>query len=762
MNDDAHIFTGVPSETGKDKASIRRLVSRFSFSLLIAAVPVAVVLASLRWRSLDRWWTAHPTASWFLQILLTTLFVAPLANVISRTWRRQRAVGSFISFINSREARTQLVQLFLDIYQLDSNSVAIAVIADDGESPSCVDSCGIACVREKLLPVVLSAEQLSWVVKADDVSDSIIQIRKSFLELCSVIGLANQQSLDFWNIKLNRNRVVVIGEVKSTDALFDDESFSAEAQKRMIELQRRGIRMVLIGGGHSVSVLQSPILIDTTAVRWSRAHLARPVNSFSASSDHEGARFLIEILDPYLSKDSSVREDLERICRLHRPTFASSASERIEAAARLLSSHSWQDEKVIQWILNILVSTTRGIDIVAVAIARHDLEITRLNLVEVINTVDSSFLSRKQVLTLSPNQIEPSESFVILDGLSRSQRLDVIGAMERTDVHSLALLAHLATHTDLLTRFAAATKFSTTVSASDDPNLDQLMKSWLPSPDVGGIDTNYNAGALGWIIPSLMVRFPETYGETWETSVRAASQRDPSHMQLSIARGLCLTAQLFPSQTLKLLERVTTDPIGFWLTDLKLVHAAGIAASALGQTSHDFVLSRLNSKHALVRESAEIVVSGLHHQTPVDLWTWGLESFETRSTEWSHNPRTQDLLARVALAAGLFWNSISTSSFSEIIEQNHPNVDAPQCVLLPGSCSSLLNGQCQESCKHGMCSQTLGLTQLSNNYAEAGKAEFGIAFCLDRARASTNSSRFRTEKQLWLELASASYAHGKL
>lgn len=762
MNNDAHIFTRAPSEYGQLNASTRRLVSRFTFSLLITAVPVTVVLASLRWRSLDYWWSDHPTASWLLQLLLTTLFVAPLLNIISRTWRRRRAVGRFTDFIRGLKVHNHLVRLFLDIYQLDSHPIAIAVISDDGRTLSCVNSCTVACVSENLLPVALSIEQLSWVVKADDVPDSIVQIRNTFLEYCNTIGITTRESLDFWRIKLDREEVVVIGEIKSTDSIFDDERFCAESKKRLVELQDCGIRIILIGGGHTAIVLESPILIDTTAERWSNAYLSQPVNSFSAGSTNAGARFLIENLDPYMSEDSSVREELERICRLHRPTPTSSELDKIEAAAQLLSSHNWRNKEVVRWMLDMLITTTRGIDIVAVAIARHGLEITSLNLIEDVDTEDGSFISKKQVLTLSPNRLDPRQSIAFLNGLSRAQRLDVIGAMERKDSHSLTLLAHLATHPDLFTRFAAATKFSTTISTSNDPNLDQLMRLWLSSPNVDGMDMDYFAGALGWIIPSLMVRFPQNYGDTWEAIVRAASLRDPSHLQLSIARGLCLTAQLFPSQTLELLARVTKESIGFWLTDIKLVHAAGIASRTLGQTSHDFVLSRLNSKHALVRESAELVESGLRQQTSVNLWTWGLESFETRSTEWSHDSRTQDLLARVALAAGLFWSSISESTFQEIIKKNHPEMNAPQCVLNSSLSSSLLRGKCQEACEHGMCSQTAGLTRLSNNDAEAGKTEYGIAFCLDRVRASRDSSRLDKEKQLWLELASASYAHGKL
>jgi hypothetical protein len=762
LHDDAHLFTRVSSASDPAERSARRWIVPLTFRPLVAAIPIVVVLASLRWRSLDKWWSTHPTASWLLQLLLATLFALPAAEVILRYWRRRRVIAAFKAFASNLPGDSSLARLLSDVVRHDDSPVGIVVVADDADVSACVAACSISCADLDLLPVALSHDQLVAVVEADDVAAALNHLRRAFLETGTGAGLQDAQSADLWSAKASRAKAVIIGRIESTDDVFDDDEFCSLARVRLDTLRRHGFRTVLVGASRAASVVTRPVLIDTTAEHWARAYLAQPVDTTAAQSDHLGARFLLEVLGPYLADHPAVRDELEMVCRLRRATPSASSAERIEAAAAFVTMHQWSDPAGRAWLLDTLSTTTRGIDVVAAAVARHCLKIGAPGNRMLVVDAESSFVAVKRLLTVSPDLLSPDDSVSLLDGLSRTQRLDVIRSMEGADHIGLTVLAHVAAHPDLFSRFAAATKFSATVSKDDDPRLEQLLERWLSAPYEGGMDGDYSVGALGWILPSLVVRFPDAYRRIWADSVRSSAQRDPSHLQLSLARGVCLTALQFPEQTLLLVEQLVDSGVGFWLSEIKLVHAAGMAASALGLDEHHTVTSHTASEHVLVRESAELVQVGLAGNAPPATWTWGFESFETRATEWPHDPDTRRLMARVALAAGLYWNSVTRDTFEAVSSMNRSTAGAPRCITEPASGSSLLTGRCDRQCVHGMCSHTIGLTHLSENDAESGKVEFGIAFCLDQLRLAVDRPDSTEWRHLWLELASASYEHGRL
>lgn len=749
----------------RDSATKKRdlLLSKIEIRrLLVAVAPLALVTLSLRWRDLDKFRSNYSLLTWLVDLLLTTLIAIPTFEVVVQRLRRRRAERKLHDYWQGFATGGNLESLVENIGHTNNQSSALAVVADDSAISHYAASIAAAYSKSGFIPIPLTSFDLCSISEEQDVAVAFVQIRHALARVFALAGLRDEEAFELWDHLTAQPRAVLIFQVESTFNIADEKTFCSSARNRLSVLHRFGFRPVMVGVSNVASMVNQPTLIDTTAEYWARAYLPRTIKSSAIRTDHDGARFLLEILASHLQNRPSARDVLEMIGRLWQSAGPQCEDERVDAAGQLLSSRIWTDHPDHQWLLETLSTHSRGIDVVAAATNKFGLATPIANTDPPSIAHGSSFIAVKRFLVLATDVTSRIETLSLINRLSRTQRLNTIRAMGGPSSRNLTLLAYIATDSDVFTRFAAATQFSLTTSNDIDPNLQLLLDEWLSTPSNNGMDNDYCIGALGWILPSLTVRFPLPYQGIWSSSIQIASARDPSHLQLSLARGLGLVASSHPEATLRLVKQLAESDIGFWLTEVKLVHAAGLAAHAMGLANHEVIAAGLVSRHELVREAADIVNEGLLEKASPATWTWGFESFEMRATAWPQPARVRMLMARVGLAAGLYWNSLSRNTFNEVSFQNRSSAGAPLCVTEDNFALSILEGKCYERCPHRMCTHAGSLTELSNNDAESGKGEFGVAFCLDQLQLAKASTREVNANRLWFELAAANVKQGRL
>ena len=540
---------------------------------------------------------------------------------------------------------------------VDSKRPVVVVASDDcildARQPICR-----AVANEDLAAVFLSKASSHALFSSTSVAEAIRVIREEFIRTAESSSFRESEALEIFRVASGRKEIVVVIPV------FTSEEFLVSFEKReefhqVIALLAERYRIVFVGSNRMVDSVHDlqPVVLDLAASFRANGHIQKRI-ALATPQSGAGARHLLSVIGREEFVQLSIVKKLRAASHMHphETSFDSAA-----AAASLISSEGFFSNEEKTELINFLQYTSQGLEILAVI----SLDVDKLWSPNELSASSVSHLAVKRLFSLEPNRAVAHAAQYCAE-LSDSQVMDVIHGLRAHSPQGCELLFALSTDGRISIRFAAATRLIKTLKPSVFPGL-VIPSSLHDQFPQNAIDTDSSIGAWGWIIPSLVLTWPSEYGSAWEETLHVSKTRDSSHLGLSIARGILLSATDFPMRVGGLISQVIENGPRFWLSDIKLVHAAGISIQAGDESSYELIDYFKHSHHPLVQATAQLVSNGLHNKMESECWSWGLESQEALALTWAQSDEVFRMLGKVAIEYGKFLRDLSPLNFSTVM-----------------------------------------------------------------------------------------------
>ena len=636
-----------------------------SLLLRIAALllPLSMVVASAVWRWPDRLLEGSGVALATVQLALGTFLAWGTADAYLRTRRRRLLLARMGGEDDSDES-----DLHGALRTVWSDRVTRVVVM------TCTDE-GIDDVVRIVRRSARSTGRVAWDLRPDAVArlcgctdrvTALAILRGEFIVAVMARGFKESEAVALWEVLLHRTDLVAIARSPGT---MDTARMGTDLLR---DLAEAGVGCAWVGSSHPLGRDHGLLEFDTGAALLAAGHL-REETVERRVDPLDGTDPLLDILGDRVLATESIRAKLLVTSRL-KGQGRIEGIDRDQAAGALIVEPGYFDDTERRELVDILQFSSRGIRILG--------RITEpvegsWNPPVLDGPGATGFLAHKRRFCLAPGTLSDERVRALCTELPSAWLLDIIASTRATTTERARILLLLAEAAEVSVRYAAAVQLVKTLSLQDPASLLALVDSRIPDAPVIGLDADLGLGAVGWIAPRLVVEWPDACAHIWTRLLAAAARRDPAHLGLSIARGILLVSGDHPAASSRMIAELRAMTPLFWLSEIKLAHAAGKIAVA-GDADGEGILRELtDSPRALVAEAARLAREGVRTGRPVAEWTWGLEMLETLSTRHEQDSGTTRLLGRVVIEYGSFVSSVTSETARERALDTTPPATAP-------------------------------------------------------------------------------------
>lgn len=688
--------------------------STASLSLRITAllVPLTMVVTSLVWHWPDHLLEDSGVALATIQLALGSLLAWGTADAYLRT-RRRRLLVSETGDTVSHDNDTLMHALHL-VWKESTPRAIVVSCADEMISDVVRVLRGAAHSTGRVVIECREATVARLCGRIEPVA-ALALVREEFTAQVLARGFRESEAGPLWDVLLHRTDLVVAARSPGT---MDAPLIGVDV---LSDLSSAGLRVVWVGSSHPLGRDHDLLEFSTLSTTLAAGHLRDEEGSGHLHPLH-GALPLLDILGDRAIAAESLRSKLLAASRLAGPS-TSAGSYRDGAASALLLETGFFDTLEREELYRVLQFSSRGIRILS-----HMTEpIMKTWNPPVLNDPDAGgFLAHKRRICLDPEQLTADQIASLVATTPIPWLLDFISSMRANTAARARTLMLLAEVEKVSVRYAAAVQLIKTLSLDNPGPLLSEVEARISDEPTTDVDSNLGLGAVGWIAPRLLIEWPDVFQPTWQRLLAAAGRRDPTHLGLSISRGILLSAGDHPERAMDMVHQLrSTGPL-FWLSDIKMAHAAGKIASA-GVTEGRRVLdSLIESSHDLVARSAVLAQRGVQEQSPVAEWTWGLEMLESMATHHPHNADTARVLGSVVLRYGDFLDPTARGR---------------------GTATTMSDGRSLRSMLSRTTSPHLPLT--FGNSHKKSELRLGAVFCLRQAHVAENAEA----RRMWIDAA---------
>ncbi len=607
--------------------------------VLAVAVPLGVAVASIVWRWPDRLLEDSGVALATVQLALGSLLAWGSADAYLRIRRRRLLV---LETGTSPAPGTEAFVLALAAALSGDRRSVIVVRCSDEDISDAVGTVRAACRASGKVSFECDGAATSRLCGTDDTLTALSVARERFSADALARGFRDTEVRQFWSVLLRRRDLVLVARSPHTLDVPTLPSATIDA------LGARGLRMVWVGSTHPLPVTDGiGPEFDSDASRHVGGHLRRDSDETTLPPLH-GAAALLDIVGDRTVAEAGITTRLVAATRVMGPGPGPGENSD-KAAAALLSDPEFFSSSERRELHDILQFSSRGIRVLshlAPPIPEH------WNPAVLRDAGADGFLAVKRRMCLHPHEIGDEDVASLRAELPRSWMLDIISSLRADSFDRARVLLGLAATPDIVVRWSAAVQLVKTLSLAEPDGFLALVERDIEAAPPGADDVDLALGAAGWIAARLRATWPDRCLPLWDRILTEASQRDPSHLGLSIARGILLGAADAPMPTIGMITDFRSRIGGWWLADIKIVHAAALCAT-VGSTHAQTLLDDMSvSDHELVRETIRLAQTGVHESRPPELWTWGLEPLEAIATRHRQDDDTLRLLGKVILGYG--------------------------------------------------------------------------------------------------------------
>lgn len=607
--------------------------------ILALAVPLGVAVASIVWRWPDRLLEDSGVALATVQLALGSLLAWGSADAYLRVRRRRLLV---IESGGSPATGTEAFVLALGAALSGDRQSVIVVRCADEDISDAVQTVRAACRASGKVSFECDGAATSRVCRSHDAVAALSVARERFSTDVIARGFRDTEVRQFWSVLLRRRDLVMV--VRSPHTLDVPTVPSATIDA----LGVRGLRLVWVGSTHPLPDTDGiGPEFDSDATRHVGGHL-RQDPDIAVVSPLRGAAALLDIVGDRTVAEAGITTRLVAATRLVGPGPGPSESTD-RAAAALLSDPEFFSSSERQELHDHLQFSSRGIRVLshlASPVPEHWNP-------GVLRDADAAgFLAIKRRMCLHPHDVDDRDVAALRGELPRSWLLDIISSLRADSFDRARVLLGLAATPDIVVRWSSAVQLVKTLSLTEPAGFIGLVERDIDAAPPGAHDVDLALGAAGWIAARLRATWPDRCSPLWDRILAEASRRDPSHLALSVARGIMLGATDAPMPTIGMISDFRSRIEGHWLADIKLVHAAALCATAGSAEARALLDGMPISDHDLVRETIRLAQTGVRDGRPPELWTWGLEPLEALATRHRQDNDTLRLLGKVILGYG--------------------------------------------------------------------------------------------------------------
>ena len=601
--------------------------------------PLAIAGTSIAFRWPDRLLEDSGVALATVQLALGSLLAWGAADAYIHVRRRRLLIAETG---NDPAPGTEAFVRALGEALLTGSTGTITVRCADDDIPHSVSVVRAAARHAGSVAFECDERSTAHLCSADDVLAAMAIARERFSAEALARGFRDSEVRQFWSGLLRQGAIVLIARSPDTiDAPTIDPGIP-------VGLVSRGLNIVWVGSTHPLGNSTIDTEFDVHAARLSADHL-RPGADRGGDAAIRGAALLLDIVGERAAAGSSILTKLVAATRL--AGHAGRAHGPLDrAAADLLVDPGFFTPSERATVRDMLQFSSRGIRILA-RLPDTDDDWTPA----VLGGVDGgSFLAIKRAVCLHGRDLSDDDIDRLRSGIPRSWLLDIIASVPADSSDRARLLLGLSASPDIAVRWSAATQLLGTLSLADPRDFIDRVTRNVDEAEPGADSFDLPLGAAGWLAARLLVRWPERCLPLWGSLLEQAGTRDPSHLALSMSRGILLAAADAPHGAARLIAEFRGAAPRFWLSDIKLAHAAALCAAAGSAEGGRHLAHFMSSEHPLVRDAARLADRGMREGRPAEEWTWGIETLEALATGHRQDDDTLRLLADVVLTYGRF------------------------------------------------------------------------------------------------------------
>ena len=608
--------------------------------LVALLFPLAIAGTSIAFRWPDRLLEDSGVALATVQLALGSLLAWGAADAYIHVRRRRLLIAETGS---DPAPGTEAFVRALGEALLSGSAGTIAVRCADDDIPHSVAVVRAAARHAGSVAFECDEKSTARLCSVDGVLAALAIAREHFSAEALARGFRDAEVRQFWSGLLRRGAIVLVARSPDTiDAPTIDPDIP-------VGLAARGLNIVWVGSTHPLGDSPGDTEFDVHAARLSADHLrAGPDGGEQAVIG--GAATLLAVVGERAAAGSSILAKLVAATRL--AGYDGRASGRADrTAADLLVDPGFFTPSERATVRDMLQFSSRGIRVLAQLPAT---DADDWNPAVFGGASGGSFLAVKRAMCLYARELSDDDIDRLRTDTPRSWLLDIIASTPANSSDHARLLLGLSASPDIAVRWSAATQLLGTMSLADPTEfIDRVTRS-VDDAEPAADSFDLPLGAAGWLVARMLVRWPERCLPLWNCLLGEAAARDPSHLALSMSRGILLAAAESPHESVDVIAQFRDATPRFWLTDIKLAHAAALCAAAGSAEGGRHLTEFMSAEHPLVRDAARLADLGVRDGRPAEQWTWGIETLEALATAHRQDDDTLRLLADVVLTYGRF------------------------------------------------------------------------------------------------------------